>query len=151
MIFDIHDYYIHLFFWPMINLFTIIMIIVGCGYGIYKYLKTKKLKHLLVSLVFLGFSLTLLNSVLYNLEYGLPLRDEKQNDAIINQGEIIRLERVKHEPRFVYEDEYSIPYIITIDGIEYYTMSAEGYIEGDIIEILYLPKSRIILEISHID
>lgn len=75
---------------------------------------------------------------------------EKNSDAITLQGEIQSVEVLESTRGVKFSTEWGTHFgcYITIDGEEYFAMYEGDLAEGDVINILYLPKSRYVLSIS---
>lgn len=113
---------------------------------------------LLMSLLFLTSTL----SSIGRLKYGIFLKDEKPEDALVIQGEIEEIEELKNPSIHTYksikgeEFEKYTPiechaHLITISGKQYYFMIKGELKVGDNVEISYLPKSTIVLEVNIIE
>lgn len=85
------------------------------------------------------------------LKYGIYLNKETPDNALVVIGEIDKIEVLKTPITHGYK---IAPYgkvnaqIITISGKEYYFMYTENLKIGDNVEITYLPKSTIVLEVN---
>ena len=86
------------------------------------------------------------------LRHGIFLPFEKDADAICITGTVEAAERDPLSPRLFlrYSDErtYSYGSSVTVGGEVFYCLTDRDLSPGDVIEISYLPKSRIILRCS---
>ena len=98
----------------------------------------------------LGYALLifLLWAHIGHLKYGFPLIKENYNHSLIVEGKIEDIKILKYGPRFIKADD---SYLITILGKKYYIMSSKNLEIGDYVEISYLPKSTIVLEVNIIE
>ena len=110
---------------------------------------------LLMSLFFVSNML----SPIGHLKYGIFLKDEKPEDALVIQGEIEEIEIIKNPDVHTYksiegeEFEKYTPaecdaHLITMSGNDYYFMIKGYLMVGDYVKISYLPKSTIVLEVT---
>lgn len=88
------------------------------------------------------------------LQYGIKLNTETPNDTSTITGEIEKIEELKNP----FTHDYKIAPIgrvnaqlITISGKKYYFMIKGDLEIGDKVEIKYLPKSTIVLEVNIIE
>lgn len=90
-------------------------------------------------------------SSLFQLQYGIHLFFESENDAIVFVGEIESIDDVFHSPRYYYEEKAVYASIVTIDGLELYFMTSGDLSVGDYVEIKYLPRSTFVLEVELVE
>ena len=98
----------------------------------------------------LGYALLifLLWAHIGHLKYGFPLIKENYNHSLIVEGKIEDIKILKYGPRFIRSDDSCL---ITISDKKYFMMSSKNLEIGDLIEIRYLPKSTIVLEVNIIE
>lgn len=83
-----------------------------------------------------------------NLKHGLPLLRENVNQACIVEGKIEDIKTLTFSPRMIRADDSCL---ITISKTDYFIMSTKNLKIGDNVEIKYLPKSTIVLEVKIIE
>lgn len=76
---------------------------------------------------------------------------DNQSEVKYTTGTIGDISVVADSPRFYYQDSYAHAQYISIEGVEYYIMTIGEFEVGDEIELWYLPKSKVILEIQYQD
>lgn len=97
-----------------------------------------------------------------HLKYGIFLKDEKPKDALITEGKIEEIEEIRNPSTHIYKSikieglEIHKPidrnaHLITISDKQYYFMIKGDLQVGDYVEIKYLPKSTIVLEVKVIE
>lgn len=107
----------------------------------------------LVAYIFsiVGFSL-LLSIQCSLLRHGIFLPFEKAEELIYVIGTVDETERDKLSPRLFlsYSDgrSYSYASTVIIDGEEYYCLTDADLAVGDVVEVAFLPKSKVILQCS---
>lgn len=81
-------------------------------------------------------------------KYSIYLPSESVEDAIYTSGEIERISSVTGSPKYHIGDDKTahLASMVTIDGEEFYFLTAEGLKEGMTVEINYLPRSRMVLD-----
>lgn len=81
-------------------------------------------------------------------KYSIYLPSESVEDAIYTSGEIERISSVTGSPKYHIGDGKTayLASMVTIDGEEFYFLTAEGLKEGMTVEINYLPRSRMVLD-----
>lgn len=117
-----------------------------------------KIKKLLTSIFSLGISVFFLIHSITHLKYGIFLLVEKPVDALKLQGEIEEIKEIRnpfiHDNKYAYRD-YGVlnthAHLITISEKKYYFMIKGDLKVGDYVEIKYLPKSTIVLEVNIIE
>lgn len=169
MKFDYDSYRRVLCFTAIFMLVCGILLLIGCIIGIFmfkKYLVSEGKIKGIIKVV--GIVLALCISVFFitysfsHLCYGINLINEKPNDALIVVGKIEEIKELRnplpHDYIYISNyipDDYSIEeryaHLITISDKQYYIMIKGDLQVGDYVEIKYLPKSTIILEINRID
>ena len=94
------------------------------------------------------------------LQYGIHLINEKPQDALVIQGEIEEIKELRNPSIHSYKsiegeefEKYTTAlelhaHLITISGKKYYFMIKGELKVGDHVEISYLPKSTIVLEVN---
>ena len=123
---------------------------------------SKKIVRLIYVLLMSLFFLIVMLTPIGHLKYGIFLKDEKPEDALIVQGEIEEIKIIKNPSTHFYKhiegeelEKYSLlerdAHLITISGKQYYFMIKGELKVGDNVEISYLPKSTIVLEVNIID
>ena len=75
----------------------------------------------------------------------------EQEDKVVEQiGEIESINPSSNSNRFHYNGNLVYPKYITIEDEEYFIMYTGVFEVGDVVEITYLPKSKIVLEIQEV-
>ena len=128
--------------------------IVVLGLAVFRALKMKtdwaaRISMLVFAVMVSG---TFLSIQVHLLSRGVYLPSEREEDAICVTGRVEAAERDKLSPRLVltYSDDrgYSYASNVRIDGEAYYCLTDSDLSVGDLVEILYLPRSKIILRCS---
>ena len=117
--------------------------------------KAKKIVICIFSLIVSSFFL--IHSITH-LKYGIYLLAEKPVDALTLQGKIVEIKEIRnpftHDYKYAYRD-YGVlnthAHLITILDKQYYFMIKGDLQVGDNVEIKYLPKSTIVLEVNIIE
>ena len=128
---------------------------------LYNFCGKKIVKLIFVFLMSLFF-LTNMYAPIGRLKYGIFLRDETPKDALITKGKIEDIKIIKNPSTHTYKSikgenfEKYTPlecdaHLITISEKEYYFMIKGDLQVGDYVEIKYLPKSTIVLEVKIIE
>lgn len=93
-----------------------------------------------------------------HLKYGIFLLVQKPINSLKTTGEIEKIKELKnpfvHNYKYArrdYETENSNAHLITISGKKYYFMIKGELKVGNKVEISYLPKSTIVLEVNIIE
>ncbi len=168
-----YDYYRKmLFLFPLLSLviFSVAFIIGTITITIFlkKPFKNKTLnklwdKKIIRIMYILLMSLILIPSIIRdigNLQYGIYLGKESPKDAIVLQGEIEEIKELKNPfvhtfkgaaREFDYEIKDCNAHLITISGKQYYFMIKGELKVNDKVEIIYLPKSTIVLEVNIVE
>lgn len=126
-------------------LIDVILLIKNNGY--IKFDK-RTISHL-VSIILLAFFFSLGAAP---FKHGRHLITEKETDKINVIGEVDRIKNTYGINKYSYNNEAnSFAYYIYIEGQEYYIMYIGDIKIGDIVEVEYLPKSKVILSINKKD
>lgn len=123
---------------------------------------SKKIVRLIYVFLMSLFFMTTMLTPIGHLKYGIHLIKEKPEDALIAEGEIEEIKIIKNPSVHTYksikgeEFEKYTPlecdaHLITISGKKYYFMIKGELKVGDNVEISYLPKSTIVLEVNIIE
>ena len=126
--------------------------------GLNNFFSKKIVRLIYVLLMSLFFGANMLNPI-GHLKYGIFLKDEKPQDALVIQGEIEEIKIIKnpnvHTYKSIEGEEFKKytpaecdAHLITISGKKYYFMIKGELKVGDNVEISYLPKSTIVLEVN---
>ncbi len=93
-----------------------------------------------------------------HLKYGIFLLTQKSSNSLKTTGEIEKIIELKnpfvHNYKYArrdYETKNSNAHLITISGKQYYFMIKGDLQVGEYVEIKYLPKSTIVLEVKIIE
>lgn len=153
-----YDYYKRtLFSFPLIMIIIFIfLLLIMLIFTIVNRKKVieNKLLSLITYILLFGFIFFGLIDSIGHLKYGINLNTESPKNALIIKGEIERIEELKNP----FTHGYKIApngkinaHIITISEKEYYFMTKGDLQVGDCVEIKYLPKSTIVLEVKIIE
>ncbi len=148
MVFSIDEYIQRLFLFPLLTLCISVLILIA---AIVWLLRSKKIKQIIVSVLFIVSSVIAINGAYQNLKYGFPLSQEDTSQTSQIIGEITKFERAEQQQRFMVEGEYVVAYLVTIDGEEYYFMPIGDLEIGDEVIVKFLPKSQIVIEFNIIN
>ena len=138
-----------------IPLATLVFVLGIAVFWIIKFLKTKErglwavVKGLVIPII---ASILFLSGTLPTLRYTIFLLKEKPEESVQSIGEVERIEDAISSPRYYVPDEDKgivRASIVRIDGNSYYFMTSNGLKIGDLIEVTYLPESRIVLSWDH--
>ena len=98
-------------------------------------------------------------SNIFKLKYGFLILLDNERDCIKKVSKIIKISTIKtpfpHNYKYFkkkYNNISSDAVMLVLEGLEnkLYLMSNVGLIEGDVVEVFFLPKSKIVLEIYKI-
>ncbi len=131
--------------WPLISCILGSVLIISAI--LYMFFSKSGYKHKLtrsISFVLLAIYLIVFNAPV--LKYGIYLINENPNSFLVVEGRIDSIEEYSHSPKYTLESYVVYASIVTVDGEEYYFMTAENINIGENIEIIYLPNSHIVLE-----
>lgn len=124
--------------------------------------KIKSITHGIGIVLALGLSIFFIISSIGGLRYGIYLITEKESDALVLHGEIEEIKELRNQLVHNYKnankyttEHYNIDelnaHLITISGKKYYCMVKGKLKVGDAVEITYLPKSTIVLEVNIVE
>ena len=163
MVFDL-DGYIHiLFIMPfMVVLFDCAFLVTGIVLIATKSrfiqfilgFKLKKFWRIFIMVAWLGgICFTIANKSISYLSIGVPLLSERKAQPQVTTGTVEKTQKLLHHR---YRTEYKknddmSAYWITISGKKYYFMAKGNIRIGDNVEIAYLPKSKVVLEVKFMD
>ena len=87
------------------------------------------------------------------LKYSRYLPFESEEEAVIFSGQIECISPVLHSPKYTIGDEKlpCVASIVTINGEEFYFLTADGLNIGMSVEISYLPQSHMVLDCEQIE
>ena len=120
----------------------------------------KKFMRILIFTLSICASLSFIVGSINRLKHGIYLINEKPEDALVIQGEIEDIKEIKDPFEHTYKsiegeefEKYTTAlelhaHLITISGKNYYFMIKGELKVGDNVEISYLPKSTIVLEVN---
>lgn len=74
---------------------------------------------------------------------------EDENNISVLHGNILEIEDTKQTFKLSYQGKRVNPNYIVIDDEEYFIMYIGDFDVGDTVEITYLPKSKVVLEIQY--
>lgn len=146
MTFNYNDYFVGIFFIPLILIVFSVLIFSVCLIYVFKYKALKERNSTLRLFVFTVFALIALISGLNQVNYMIYYDTESDTQQYV--GEVTKISDVSYPPRFFYNDEIVSPKFVYIDSQEYYIMYIGEIEVGDIVTIDYLTNSKIILEIK---
>ena len=157
MKFDYDYYKVELCRYALIGLLMgVIILFLGIFFIFYKKQKrnVKWLCSIICFFIFIFYTITMAGQ----LKYGLPLLKEFPIDALKIQGEIEDIKEIRnpftHNFKYAareYKSKNSNAHLITISHKPYYFMIKGNLKIGDYVEIIYMPKSTIVLEVSTIE
>ncbi len=148
MIFEYKEYLDGLFSFPLILfMIGIALFIVGI-LAIFKVVKINE-KHRLIRIILI-FALVVLFTIEpgIQLSKGIKLLSEKDEDTIKLSGSISSIDNDKYSPRFYYDGNSCFGSYITVNNTRVYIMDIGELEIGDQVTITYLPKSKIVLEVT---
>jgi hypothetical protein len=119
-----------------------------------KLLRDRKKKNSILGVVLHGAAILILCFIIFIdvhlLQHGFYLPFENEDDVVCKTGYVTSIERDTFSPRIFLQADgqktYSYASNLTIDGEAFYCLTYETIDVGDMIEVEYLPKSRIILQ-----
>ncbi len=153
-----YDYYKRtLFSFPLIMIIGLsLLILITIIFSILnrKNVVENKISSIFTYVLLFGFIFFGLIDSIGHIKYGINLNTETPKNALIIKGEIERIEELKNPFSHGYKiapNGKNNAHIITISGKQYYFMIKGDLQVGDCVEISYLPKSTIVLEVNIIE
>lgn len=161
MKFNIKVYLDHLFTFPIVSLFVVIIILIhNIITDIIKpkymqpFSKIKKIFKKLIGIVVIFLYIDAFLFVGTSLIHGIPLYFERNAQPQVLTGTVEKTKKIlghyySGDESIYGSDHYA--YWVTISGKKYYFMAKGNIRIGDNVEIVYLPKSKVVLEVKFID
>ncbi len=157
MKFNIKDYLGQLVILPISLL---LMMIIITAYSIYDFIhnqhtiqlffKMKKIFKIFIVIMGICIYTSMFSRIISCLRTGIPLFFERNAQTQVLTGTVEKTQKIwGHLYKFTEYNSYA--YFVTINNKKYYFMEKAGVKVGDNVEIVYLPKSKVVLEVKFID
>lgn len=114
----------------------------------FDFMKLKNAKYLLKFALFVVFAILFFTISTVRLNYGLPLKKDDYNNQIVLEGYVDSYRETYFSPRYYYDHKLVKGCIIVINDQRFYIMTIGDIKVGDYVNIEYLEKSKIVMNIN---
>ena len=115
--------------------------------------REKRKRQLLLLAMILSVGVGLLYPVFQTLRFGIFLPLEQPTDIISREGVVESVEACRYSPRYYLDDTGNIsrPYLVTIDGNQYFCAAGDLLKQGDHVSFSCYAMSRMIVSCQRLD
>ena len=153
--FDKSSYLSHVFYFPA----AVVLVSVLANMFAFRelwllhMLRKKRRRQLLLLVMILAVGVGLLYPVFQTLRFGIFLPLEQPTDIVSREGVVESVEACRYSPRYYLDDTGSIsrPYLVTIDGNQYFCAAGDRLKPGDHVSFSCYAMSRMIVSCQSLD
>ncbi len=148
MKFEYKEHILALLVFPVVIIALLILIIIMSKGAVFNFADMYFIGIFIVCLCYISFGMLAFS----RLKYGIFLLLEKESDVKTMTGKVENVYNSHFTcAYYIYKGHKTHTKVVVVNGIKMYFMSIFNLRVGDIIEVKYLPKSKIVLEANKVE